>query len=31
LDIFFQGRPEIFGDLLLDRIKEIQQGFAKTA
>jgi predicted O-linked N-acetylglucosamine transferase (SPINDLY family) len=31
VDIFFQGRPEIFGDLLLDRIKEIQQGFAKTA
>jgi hypothetical protein len=27
VDIFFKGRPEIFGDLLLERIKEIQQGF----
>ncbi|MCM0034829.1 MAG: peptide transporter [Burkholderiaceae bacterium] len=31
VDIFFKGRPEIFGDLLLERIKEIQQGFAKIA
>ena len=31
VDIFFKGRPEIFSDLLLERIKEIQQGFSKLA